>query len=294
MKQTELRQRILCVTSKKEAESLLHELRGAGHQVSVVEDSEEAAQILDRADFDFALMRAAQLSSLLETQALWDRSGHDEWRRSVAAIAHDLRNLLHAFHRYADEGAAPHLPLSSSSLENGVKVGRALVSLSLFLEEVLEELECAPASARPAVQVETEEIAEAAAMAAYGIAVERGPRLSIHIDESVRSLRTHPAALKRLLANLLMVVAERASASEIVRLEAHEDDGECVFQISLSGGTVSGARLRQLVSSPAEPSTGSRTSSWGEREAVERLGGRVWFESESTGETSIYLALPLR
>lgn len=294
MKQTELRQRILCVTSKKEAESLLHELRGAGHQVSVVEDSEEAAQILDRADFDFALMRAAQLSSLLETQALWDRSGHDEWRRSVAAIAHDLRNLLHAFHRYADEGAAPHLPLSSSSLENGVKVGRALVSLSLFLEEVLEELECAPASARPAVQVETEEIAEAAAMAAYGIAVERGPRLSIHIDESVRSLRTHPAALKRLLANLLMVVAERASASEIVRLEAREDDGECVFQISLSGGTVSGARLRQLVSSPAKPSTGSRTSSWGEREAVERLGGRVWFESESTGETSIYLALPLR
>ena len=293
MKHTDGAQRILCVASKKEAAPLLQELRGAGHQVSVVEDAEEAAQILGRAGFDFTLLRAAQLSSLLETQALWERSGHDEWRRSVAAIAHDLRNLLHALHRYAGVGAGIDASLASDVRAEGADVSGALVSLSLFLEEVVEELECAPDSVRPAAPVDTEEIAEAAAIAAYGTAVERGQRLSIHIEESVRSLRTHPAALKRLLANMLTLVAERASASEIVRLDAHEDTGECVLQISYSGRAINGSHLRQRLSSPPDLSAGARTSAWGQREAIDRLGGRLWFESETSGETSIFLALPL-
>ncbi len=82
--------RILFVSAKKEAQPVLSQLRSNGHQVSLVEDLDEAGAILGMSGFDQAVIQGASLEALLEQKSLWESDDTESWRRSTAAIVHDL------------------------------------------------------------------------------------------------------------------------------------------------------------------------------------------------------------
>ncbi|MGH8247447.1 MAG: hypothetical protein ACREUU_13565, partial [Gammaproteobacteria bacterium] len=93
------RKRILFISLKREAEPLLAQLRAAGHEVSIVEDLDDAQALLASGAFDQAVLPGETTEALFSQRSLWEGSGGDSWRQSAAAIAHDLRNLLAALER---------------------------------------------------------------------------------------------------------------------------------------------------------------------------------------------------
>jgi K+-sensing histidine kinase KdpD len=275
--------RILFVAPKREAQPVLSQLRSSGHQVSLVEDLDEAGAILGISGFDQAVLLGGSLEFLLEQKVLWDSDDGEGWRRSTAAIVHDLRGLLSAISRVM-QGVAD--PAQSSAISGTV------ATLSTFAEELMQELVASPNSESIAI-VDLEDVAEAAAVVVYPFATDRRQRLIIDIDSEVAEIKTSGSRLKRALKNILEFVSSRAPDRGGVSIRATREGDDCVISVSCDGKAVTRTELGRIF---------SRASAFGGRagplvlaqELVEPIGGRMWIESEKGAGVSAFLALPHR
>lgn len=276
--------RILFISAKREAQPVLSQLRSSGHQVSLVEDLDEAGAILEMSGFDQAVLQGASLESLLEQKALWESGDAEGWRRSTAAIVHDLRGLLLALKQVLSGvgQSESHQPLEA--IEGSVD------ALSVFANELVHEL--VDSSTGPSVgPVDIEDVAEAAAVVVYPSATERQQRLVIDVDPDVAVITTSASRMMRALKNLLEFASERASDRGRVSITAVADGEDCVVSVSCDGEGITRTEMRRLF---------SRASGYGGRagplalaqEIVDELHGRMWIESEKGGGVSVFMAIP--
>lgn len=281
--------RILFVAPKREAQPVLSQLRSSGHQVSLVEDLDEAGAILGISTFDQAVLPGSSLEFLLEQKNVWDGLDSEGWRRSTAAIVHDLRGLLAAvglvvgdFASHAENPDDRHI----GAISNTVK------ALSKFADELVHELSASP-GAKTVSAVDLEDAAEAAAVVVYPSAIEREQKLVIDIDQDVAVVKTNALRLKRILKNVLEFASFRAPDNASVTIRASRDEDDCVISVSCDAGEVSRSELNHIF---------SRTSGNGgltrplvlAQQIVDQLDGRMWVESEKSGGVSVFIAIPHR
>jgi len=283
--------KILVVSAKKEAEPTLGQLRAAGHQVSLVEDMDEAQALLASEGFNQALLPARTLASLLEQRALWDSADMDAWRRSASGIAHDIRALLRSvdsgIRELAEGGQARR------ARDELTQARRTISVLSTFLAELTEELEGAFAEGLSLTSVNVEDAVETAAMAVYPSALERGQRLVIDVEEEVTRIEADGPKLKRVLTNLLQHASRSGPERGMVTVRARKEREDCVVAVSYAGDTITLSELRRLF---APPSPGGGAPGAG-LSRVQRLvgqhGGRLWVESQKGSDTCIFVSLPM-
>ncbi len=264
---------------------MLAQLRSAGHQVSLVEDADEARLLLGFAGFDQAVLPAAQLSALLEWQCLWESADTDAWRRSTAALAHDLQGLLHALERSIAEAEAS---------VRGTRLGdfhHTISTLASFLHELTMELGGRGHEDLALTDVDLEDAVEAAAVVVYPSASERRQRLVIDIDDSVPKVYADSVKLKRILTNLLEHASRHAPRAGTVTVRACADQGDCVISVSHAGDGATQADLRRLFG-PDAGKNGLPSLSRVQR-LVEQHGGRLWIESQKGQGTTAFVSLPL-
>jgi signal transduction histidine kinase len=287
----EHRKRILIVSLKKEAQPVLGQLRAAGHQVSLVEDLDDAAALLASGAFDQAIIPAQTIQPLLAQRALWQRSGGDTWRLSTAAIAHDLRNLLSALERCMRELHEEAALLGSHSDELA-QLQRTISTLSTFLLELTDELGAgAPRSVAPE-EFDLEDAVELAAISVYSSASERRQRLVIDIDERARYIRADATKIKRVLSNLLLYASRQTPSLGTVTVGARRDSGECVISVGYDSEAVSIAALSELLSPLEGKAEAPVGSLHGVQQLVQQHGGRLWVESEKGTGTTIFVTVP--
>jgi signal transduction histidine kinase len=270
--------RILFVAAKSDAQPVLAQLRAAGHQVSLVEDTDEARILLEFAGFDQAVVSAAKLAALLQEQWRWESADTGAWRRSTAALAHDLRALLGAL-----ESCVAALERAPASGGAAGDVRHSIAALSTLLQELAGELS-GSAEELSLVPVDVEDAVEAAAVAVYPSASERRQRLVIDIDEAVRRLTADGPKLKRVLANLLQYSSQRAPRLGTVTVRVREEQGECVISVFHAAMGAAGLEARQ---------TPGAAGLSGAQRLVELHGGRLWIESQTGGEAGVFVSLPL-
>lgn len=278
------KRRVLFVAPKREAQPILSELRSNGHQVSLVEDLDEAGMILQISGFDAAVLEIENLELLMEQKFLREREGVDNWRRSMAGVMHDLTSLISAFGQMMQD-ARRGVPDRDFDMLTG-----SVETIHTFASEVMSELNSAQ-SADLSANVDLEDVIEAAAVVIYPSATERGQRLAINIDPEVAEIKTLPAYLKRVLKNILEYISYHAADRSAISLDAVRDGRECVVCVSTHGSA-----------SAPEAARNFRRSTNGEltlplvvaHELTEQLGGRLWIESEKDQGVAVYLALPHR
>lgn len=283
------RKRILFVSLKKEAEPLLSELRAAGHQVSIVQDIDDAHALLASRAFDQTVISGQTIGPLLDQRSLWEHNGIDAWRRSTVAIAHDLHNLLHALERCMENLQEMEVPGRVGRGEVP-DLRRAISSLSTFLRELTDEFDGTPAVGLSRQVVDLEDAVEAAAMVVYSSAYDRRQRLIIDIEEAARHVRVEPAKLKRVLSNLLHHASRQSPSLGTVTVRARREAEGCVISITYAAETASVSGLSDLFS-PSE--TRDRMGGFYRvQNIVEQHGGRLWLESQRGIGTSIFVSLP--
>jgi signal transduction histidine kinase len=285
------RKRILFISLKKEAEPLLSDLRAAGHQVSLVEDLDDAQAMLASGAFDQTVIPGGTIEPLLVEHAIWERAGSETWRRSTAAIAHDLRNLLQTLESCTQELHRLESPVRASQ-EELVQLLRTISTLSVFLLELTDEMEAGASPDLALGTVDLEDAVEAAAVTAYPSAAERRQRLVVDIDEESRYVHADSTRVKRVLSNLLLHASRQSPSRGTVSVQARKECDDCVICVSYTAETISMAALSDLFS-PAEgraerPGSGL----YRVQNIVEQHGGRLWLESQKGAGTSIYLSLP--
>lgn len=279
--------RILIVSPKQEAQPVLAQLRSSGHQVSLVEDLDEAGAVLAMSPFDQALLQGKTLETLLEQRMVWEGSEGEHWRRSTAALTHDLRGLLAGLAGVMREVRDP--PDGRANDEVRV-LADAVDSLSVFADELSQELSGSVAleMTRP---VDLEDVAEAAAIAVYPSAADRQQRISIDIDPDVATIATVPVRLKRALKSLLEFVSTRAPVRGNVAIRASRAGDDCVISVSCDSPSAGrfdlAAQTRSLSGSDGRPGPLALA-----QELLERIDGRLWIESEKGGGVSVFMAVP--
>jgi signal transduction histidine kinase len=285
------RKRILFVSLKKEAEPLLGELRAAGHQVSLVEDLDDAQAMLASGAFDQTVIPGQTMEPLLVQHSLWERAGGESWRRSTAAIAHDLRNLLQTLETCTRELHRWDSP-ERAGQEELVQLLRTISTLSLFLMELTDELEAGVSPNLAVGTVDLEDAVEAAAVTAYPSASERRQRLVVDIDEETRYVKADSTRMKRVLSNLLLHASRQTPSHGTVTVHAHRECDDCVISVSYTAETVSMAGLSDLFG-PAEGRADRPGSGlYKVQNIIEQHGGRLWLESQRGAGTSIFVSLP--
>lgn len=278
--------RILFVSLKREAQPLLAELRAAGHEVSIVEDLDDAHSLLASGAFDQVVLPGETTATLFAQRSLWERSGADSWRQSTAAIAHDLRNLLSALDRC--------LGAVQRTGENDVgEIRRAIFTLSTFLLELTDDFDAASVPGLSLTIVDLEDTVEVAAVTVYPSAADRRQRLLIDIEDSARYVRADATKLKRALSNLLAHASRESPPLGTVTVSAHRDADTCVISVSYTAQTVSLSGMRELFNRADEradlrPKVGLGSV----QDVVERHGGRLWVESQRGEGTSVFLSMP--
>ena len=284
------RKRILFVSLKKEAEPLLSELRAAGHQVSIVQDIDDAHALLASRAFDQTVISGQTLGPLLDQRSLWEHNGIDAWRRSTVAIAHDLHNLLHALERCTENLQEVEAPGRVGRAEV-LDLRRTMAALSTFLQELTDEFDGAAAAVLPRQVVDLEDAVEAAAMVVYSSASERRQRLIIDIEEAARHVRAEPAKVKRVLSNLLHHASRQSPSLGTVTVRARREAEGCVISITYAAETASVSGLSELFS-PSETRERAGGGFYRVQNIVEQHGGRLWLESQRGAGTSIFVSLP--
>lgn len=283
------RKRILFVSLRKEAEPLLSELRAAGHQVSIVQDIDDAHALLASKAFDQTVVSGQTLAPLLDQRSIWEHDGIDAWRRSIAAIAHDLHNLLRAL----EACMANLLDLEPPDrLAHGqvLDLRRTISALSIFLRELTDEFDAAPGAGMSRQEVDLEDAVEAAAIVVYSSASERRQRLIIDIEEAARYVRAEPAKVKRVLSSLLHHASRQSPPLGTVTMKARREAEDCVISISYAAETARVSGLSELFS-PRE-ARDRQGSFYRVQSIVEQHGGRLWLESQRGAGTSIFVSLP--
>jgi K+-sensing histidine kinase KdpD len=279
------KRRVLFVAPKREAQPILSELRSNGHQVSLVEDLDEAGAILQINGFDAAVLEIENLELLMKQKFLREREGVDHWRREMAGVMHDLTSLISAFGQMMQDARRTGHDHNIDMLTDSVE------TIQTFAGEVMGELNSSRAADSSTV-VDLEDVIEAAAIVVYPSATDRGQRLAVNIDPDVAEIKTLPAYLKRALKNVLEYVSQHAPDLSAVSLEAVRDGRECVICVSTRSGGGSGTDVARTL----------RRFTNGEQtlplvvahELTEQLGGRLWIESEKDRGVAVYLALPHR
>jgi signal transduction histidine kinase len=273
--------RILFVAPKKEAQPVLGELRGLGHGVSLVEDLDEAAVLLDSGGFDQAVLPASSLANLLAQRMLWESNDADNWRRAVAGLAYDIEYLLQSLKRGIVE---------SSDQQEARETVRTISVLANYLSELSSEMDAAPGQDLRLSIMDLEEAVETAAITVYPSAVDRRQRLVIDIDEGCSSVRADPVKIKRIVATLLEYASRHTPRTGSVHVRSYLEQDEPVICVSYPGEELTRTEIQQLFSpvGDREPTTGlSRV-----QRLVEQHGCRIWLESERGVTTDIFLALP--
>lgn len=279
--------RILFVSAKKEAQPVLSQLRSSGHQVSLVEDLDEAGAILGMSGFDQAVIQGASLEALLDQKSLWESQDADGWRRSTAAIVHDLRGLLVALKQVLGGVESSRSASSGEPLE---AIEATVDALSLFANELVHELVKSP-NATVLAPVNIEDAAEAAAVIIYPSALERRQRLTIDVDPEVAVITTNVSRVMRALKNLLEFASQRASVRGRVTVKAIAEGGDCILSVSCDGKSLTRAEMKRMFSGSS--GYGGRAGPLAlVQEIVDELGGRLWLESESGGGVTVFVALP--
>lgn len=278
--------RILIIASKSDAQPVLGQLRSAGHQVSFVEDADEARLLLGFAGFDQALLPAAQLAALLDGQWLWESGDAGSWRRSTAALAHDLQGLLTALER------------SIADVDSGApgKVGEfrhTVSTLATFLHELTAEMTGRLADRLDVTGVDLEDAVEAAAVVVYLAAAERRQRLIVDIDDRVRVVPADAGKLKRVLKNLLDHASRHAPMGGAVTVRACAEDTDCIISVSHTGEHTATAALRGSARAGAGADSPPASELSQVQRLVEQLGGRLWIESQKGQGTALFVSLPL-
>ena len=272
--------RILFVALKKEAQPVLGELRGLGHEVSLVEDLDEATVLLASGGFDQAVLPAPAISRILEQRALWENDDSDNWRRAIAGLAHDIEYLLQALRRGIVE--------SGDQVETRETV-RTISVLAHYLSELSSEMETAPGQDLRLSIIDLEEAVETAAITVYPSAAERRQRLVIDIEEESARVRADSVKLKRILATLLDYASRHTPSNGSVLVRAYLEQDEPVICISYPGEELTRSEIQQLFSPEDReaPSGLSRV-----QRLIEQHGCRLWLESERGVSTDLFLAMP--
>lgn len=284
---TEIR-RILMVAPKREAQPVLTQLRTSGHQVSLVEDLDEAGAILGIGGFDQAVLQGESLELLLEQRMTWEGANGESWRRSTAAIGHDLRGLLSALAIVMrDAHGASHGARDGFSLS---ELAGSVESLSSFTEELTQELVASPAS-EVLKQVDLEDVVETAAVVVYPSAADRQQRLTIDIDSDVATIATIPVRLKRAIKNLLEFASVRAPENGAILVKATRVGGDCLISVSCEGDSVNRSELARITS-PSSSYAGRPGPLALAQEILEPIEGRLWIESEKGGGVNVFIAVP--
>ncbi len=270
---------------------MLAQLRAAGHQVSLVEDIDEAHTLLASGGFEQAMLAAGSLALLLEQRALWENSDMESWRRAATGIAHDTRSLLQALDRsiqQLNEGEPPERRARADLLQ----AQRTISVLSSFLRELTDELDSGAGQGLSMSAIDLEDVVETAAMTVYPSALERRQRLVVDIEEEVARIQGDGPKLKRVLANLLDHASRQGASPGIVAVHACREHDDCVISISYEGDTITLTELRRLFS----PASKAAESGGGGLSRVQRLveqhSGRLWVESQKGSGTAIYVSLP--
>ncbi len=284
------RKRILVVSLKKEAEPVLRQLRAAGHQVSVVQDMDDAQALLASGAFDQTILPSRTIESLLVQRALWERSGGDSWRRSTAAIAHDLRNLLSALDRCTRDLEAEDFGTPRGG--DLPQLQRTMSTLSTFLLELTDEFDAGPRQDLSLKVLDLEDAVETAAIAVYSSASDRRQRLVIDIEERARYVRADSTKMKRVLSNLLLHASGQTPRLGTVTVLARRECGDCIISVSHTAETASLSGLTELFGAKDGRSDYSKGVLYGVQHIVEQHGGRLWIESERGAGTTIFVSFP--
>ena len=276
--------RILFISAKREAQPVLSQLRSSGHQVSLVEDLDEAGAILEMSGFDQAVLQGASLESLLEQKVLWESDDAEGWRRSTAAIVHDLRGLLLALKQVLGGvgQSGGNQPLEA--------IGSSVDALSVFASELVHEL-VDSANGSTIGPVNIEDVAEAAAVVVYPSAADRKQRLVIDVDPEVVVITTSASRMMRALKNLLEFASERASDRGRVSITSAPDGEDCVVSVSCDGEGLTRTEMKRLFAGAS--GYGGRAGPLAlVQEIVDELDGRMWIESEKGGGVIVSMAIP--
>jgi signal transduction histidine kinase len=281
--------RILFVSLKKEAEPLLSQLRAAGHQVSVIQELDQAQVVLAGGGFDGVVLPSVTIEPLLAQRVKWERSGGDSWRRSTVSIAHDLRNLLSALARCTRElreaEGAPRSPGADLT-----QLQRTIATLSAFLEELTDEFDGGSRRDLLIQVVDLEDAIETAAVAVYALARERRQRLVIDVEDGCRYVRADSTRIKRVLSNLLLHASRQTPSLGTVKIAVHREADDCVMSVSYNAETAGIAGLTELFGGGSGQALSGGLS--GVQEIVEQHGGRLWLESERGARTTIFVSFP--
>lgn len=284
--QTEGR-RVLMVSPKRDVDPVLSQLRAVRHEVSVVEDLDEAASMLRLNAFDMAVVPVGPFRKLLDQRAFWEGSDGDSWRRSTAAISHDLAGLLTALGEALDDSQQATDQPNTPALET---LAGSIRSLASFTQELTQELAGTGGPEAPTPS-DLQDLVEAAAVAIYPSATHRGQRLTIDIDPDVAVITTTPVHLKRALKNLLEFASSRVPERGHVAIRATKDHAECLISVSAVLEDFDHSELGSLI---------SRRRGGDERpgplalaqEIVSQIDARLWIESERGGNVSVFIAVP--
>lgn len=283
--------RVLVVSLKQEAQPVLGQLRAAGHQVSLVEDLDEAQSFLASGGFDQAVLAASSLAVLLERRLVWDGIDSDGWRRSAAGIAHNLRNLLRSLQRSVQELHERHLT-DDRSEGDFIEINRTVSVLSDFLLELTNELTSGTADDLSIGVADLEDLVETSAMAVYPIAAERQQRLAIDIDSAVARVRVDAVKVKRALTQLLTHASKEAPSIGFVRVRAYPEDNGCVISVSFPGDTLTLPELNSLFRPPLDTHDLDGASLSTVQRLIQQHRGRVWVERQTGSDTAIFASLP--
>jgi signal transduction histidine kinase len=277
-------QRILFVSPKREAEPLLGQLRSAGHEVSIVEDLDEAQALLASGAFDEALLPGKLTQEMFAQRYLWERSGADSWRQSTAAIAYDLRSLLAALDRC--------LQMLQKTGEDVLELRRTICTLCSFLVELTDDFQepCQPGLSLTVMDLE--DIVDSAAVTVYPSASDRRQRLIIDIDEAARYIRADATKMKRVLSNLLSYASRQSPALGTVTVSAQRDPDSCVIAVSYTAETVSLSGIGELFSRAEVRGDRLAVGLRSVQDIVEQHGGRLWVESQRGAGTSVFMSVP--
>jgi signal transduction histidine kinase len=263
---------------------VLSQLRAAGHEVSIVEDLDDAQALLVPGAFDGTVLPAQSAEALFAQRYLWERSGADAWRQSTAAIAHDLRNLLAALDRCLQQ--------LHKSGEDVVELRRTIGTLSTFLRELNDDFQAACEPGLSLSIIDLEDTVDAAAVVVYPSASDRRQRLITDIDEDARYIRADAVKMKRALSNLLSYASRQSPALGTVTVSARREAESCLIAISYNAETVSLSGIGELFSRAGVRTDRLAVGLRSVQDIVEQHAGRLWVESQRGAGTSVFMSVP--
>jgi len=271
------------------AKEMVRALRAAHHVLSTIDDLEGAHSLLSSKGFDYVVLPAPTLVSLLEERALLESEDSEAWRRSVIEVTHDLQTTLSLL-----DGAVTQKEAASPGADWQEKLadaGRRLSVLRTFAEELIVELTNGSRDGGVDGGIDVQEVIETAAVSVYPMAQEKRQRLVIDIDEDVARIIADRTKVKRILSRLLDYSVRSTPALGTVSVHASSEEDNCLISVSGSGAGVTKAELNRLFS-PDVPQRGYSVGLSLVKKVVEQLEGRLWIESEKGNGTTVFVTLP--